>query len=243
MSADNFDAAMAEAKAEERAARREARCRARFDGLSGAWCSFRLLDYSGADLTRAEAARSGPVDWQEYTGGFYVGGFFYHNYLTCGDYCDSTVEQSNVRVWAREFPEGRGVWWHERGSGYGSRIIVIDAFANVPAEAIEVLSALESYPAIDDEDVSRLESELEAKAWERTFAADYWAALVAYGMASEEAEEPTPGTLWRLFHEVADRCGEYWAHHGGDSSWIDVERVAKATRADELAEALAEVAA
>ena len=91
--------------------------------------------------------------------------------LSYSDYDDSChVERSNVRMWQHMFAESKGKLWDVcTYMFFGEAIAFLidpDELINNRSDypeferEIETLSALANYPAIDDEDVSRMEDEL-----------------------------------------------------------------------------------
>lgn len=84
------------------------------------------------------------------------------NFLLFGDYDKScAVERSNVRRFLQEYAKYKDSFFDHITGVYGhERIEFKVPFDSLPEEIQETLESLESYPAIDDQDVCFMESEL-----------------------------------------------------------------------------------
>lgn len=136
--------------------------------------------------------------------------YFIPSLLSFGDYDNScAVERSNKRIFLEEFGGIEGV--RELWGGYGSEGVAICLSADC-TEFIETLEALESYPAIDDEDVFFLERELLDDAWNDCYK-DELSELIESGGFNIDPDE--------LRHKVDGRGLEFI--ESGGIAYIDTE--------------------
>jgi len=132
------------------------------------------------------------------------------------------------------------------GYGWNGQGVVLDLL-RAPADAIEAVEALESYPLLSEDEHSSLELAAQDEAWpevERYFLKDLARELQTY--APEDADPywaadtleifPADGAVAELFRTVADRAGIYWEADGYCGQWIDASKVAAAVTRQELAE-------
>jgi len=132
------------------------------------------------------------------------------------------------------------------GYGWNGQGVVLDLL-RAPADAIEAVEALESYPLLSEDEHSSLELAAQDEAWpevERDFLKGLEDELQTY--APEDADPywaadtleifPADGAVAELFRTVADRAGIYWEDDGYCGQWIDASKVAAAVTRQELAE-------
>ena len=132
------------------------------------------------------------------------------------------------------------------GYGWNGEGVVLDLLT-VPADVLEAVESLESYPLLSEDEHSSLEIEAQGEAWpdtEREFLKDLERELQTY--APEDADPywaadtleifPEDGAIAELFRTVADREGIYWEADDCCGQWIDASKVAAAVTREELAE-------
>jgi len=132
------------------------------------------------------------------------------------------------------------------GYGWNGEGVVLDVL-RVPADVLEAVESLESYPLLSEDEHSSLELAAQDEAWpevERYFLKDLARELQTY--APEDADPywaadtleifPEDGAVAELFRTVADRAGIYWEADGYCGQWIDTSKVAAAVTWQELAE-------
>ena len=158
-----------------------------------------------------------------------------------GDYGGGTHNISNARVLIDQFssPELR-----EIGGGYGSLGVAVDP-RYLSEDLLESLQSLESYPVLDENDLSHYEMELQSEAWESWAEREFRDALESRlsEVSSEDeaeraAEEVSSEALYELFHQVLETGNLYWYHECATSAWIDCEKVALEVSEENLRELL-----
>ena len=93
--------------------------------------------------------------------------WFFPAFMMFGDYDSSChVERSNKRVFLEEFGHVDGV--KEIYGGHGSEAVIIRLDTDIK-EFIDVLEALEYYPAINDEDCFYLKMEMIEESWNEVY--------------------------------------------------------------------------
>ena len=141
--------------------------------------------------------------------------------LAHGDYCGGSVERANYQVWCEDYAETEGILWIRQSYAYGGRAVAVRAGVvsctaprlnpNAPATAIiEALRALERYPSLDDDHLSRMETEESRDAWRRWVARDF-AKAVADNLGVDCDLSYTVG------EDVAQQLWDLYQTHGGES--------------------------
>lgn len=147
--------------------------------------------------------------------------FVMPKYLSGSDYCNSgVVEVSNHRAFLEEFKDVEGV--HEVWGGFGTYAVAIRLDVYESNEEIKgVVNALDDYPVLDQDDLSRLEDERSQEAW------DDWARADALRLLQKSHEylEEFDDDFDDDFYRACDESGTYWAFESGNSIYIDFERV------------------
>lgn len=160
--------------------------------------------------------------------------WFVPRHLQGSDYSGGFVCKANFEAFCEQFSEGEDDWYCTVTGGHGTYAVVID-IRKAPREAYDVLCALEDYPCIDEERVSRLEQKAADEAWDSWARADFRKALEKRFQVELDDESETNERLEYLFHEARDTANEYWEPQGDTPDvWIDVERVAKHVDLDDL---------
>lgn len=149
--------------------------------------------------------------------------YYFPPLLSFGDYDNSCdVERSNVRMFEQQFAEFRGIDWVKVTGAYGSESIAIKLLST-NEEIIECLEALENYPAMDDEDVSEIFSEMENEAWSNWLERDFKCAVVKNYDADDTDMEDSE--LWGLFREMQGQTNTNGQIESGGSYYIDIKRL------------------
>lgn len=158
--------------------------------------------------------------------------FYCLPYASFGDYDNSTgVERSNARQFKEMFP-----FVSSHGVGYGEYTGIdetdVDAITWENLEQLkETCNALEDYPCIDNEDVSKVEMELQNEAWDSWACSDFRAELKKHFGADEnetleeQIDNLSSETLREMLETAADKANEYWEIEAGGSAHIRFERL------------------
>lgn len=165
------------------------------------------------------------------------------DYCQSGDYGGAVHYRSNANVLLSEFsaPECRELY-----GSHGSHGVAIDPRYCSDA-LLESIESLESYPVLDEDDLSSLEMDLQGEAWENWARSDFSRKLESLlsGLLSESdwenaeewaeqsIESLSEDQLFSLFREGAEASNTYWESQHNDV-WIDVERVAESLSGDQL---------
>lgn len=156
--------------------------------------------------------------------------------LSGSDYSGSLVQKSNHRSFSETFADGENEWWADAPGGHGTYAIVIDMQA-VPEdkeeEVAEFLNALSDYPLADEDLHSEMEMEAQNEAWENWGRSDFKKAL-AEKFDEVDFDEVDDQKLYGLFHEASDSSGTYWENQQGDEMYIDMERIVKKIKRDDV---------
>lgn len=158
------------------------------------------------------------------------------SFLQFGDYNGtSTLERSNVRVFTERY--GNRKWFLSRSGAYHHEEILISIKRFNSEDAIEDLEGLLNYPALDDEDMSTLEFELQSETWKEDTRKDFHRALVDYFENNEypeafierieniDPDDDENDRLIRLFEILREATNTYWVHEDPSSAWIDLDRI------------------
>lgn len=158
------------------------------------------------------------------------GKFIVPGRISGSDYSGSLVERSNHRKFGEEFGDGLGKWWYETRGGHGTFGVVVD-MTKVPGDISEdvanFLNGLQEYGLADEELNSQMESEAQDEAWDDWAKRDFQRALER--RFDVDLDDVDGEKLFEIFHEAAERSNTYWVNEQGDSMYIDLDRVIKAT--------------
>lgn len=183
--------------------------------------------------------------------------FFCLPYASFGDYDNSSgVERSNARIF-NELP-----YVTQRTGDYGSVSTGIDEtdLEHITFEQLtelqEQCDGLSNYPCLDEEDVSRVEMELQQEAWDSWCRADFKQELLKqllyrlhYGLhilaldvyTSElpdqletRVDELPDEIIDTLFHEACEDTNTYWQIESGGNAYIDLKRVVAGVSLDSI---------
>lgn len=158
--------------------------------------------------------------------------FYLPELLSGSDYSGGSVTVSNHRVFLEQFGKVDGVY--EVYGGYSTYAVAIRLDA-INEEMLDIFKALEDYPLIDEDDLSRVELEAEDEAW------DSWVEHDFRRDAAEKFPHVDPDVfyempkdkLFEVFRTLAERSNTYWQNEEGNSAYIDLKRLLdSATEAD-----------
>ncbi|HYQ26415.1 MAG TPA: hypothetical protein VER04_04325 [Polyangiaceae bacterium] len=148
---------------------------------------------------------------------------------TGSDYSGGTVTLANQRELKRLLTESEDpvlpdcVWCTAYG-GHGTYALFV-VYAALPAEIREVLGALDDYPSVNDEALSKLECQLGSEAWEAWGRTDLRRALEKQFGA--ELGHLTDDCLFELFRVAGERMGHDWEFEQGAQAYFDFTRAAR----------------
>ncbi len=191
----------------------------------------------GLQGTRFDTYRNEPDGYATHAA---KGRWFIPAMLSYSDYHGGALARSNVEVWAEEFEDGEGEWWHFRREGHGAKSIMIDLEApDMPEEALKILTGLEDYPVISEERMSEREDADEYEAWERGVRRDFIRALereLGIEIEDEYEEGDDEDPIRDLFDEKMEEKGWYW-DHSPEGAYFDANKVAKLIELEDLDDA------
>lgn len=164
----------------------------------GSWC-----DDKDGEWYRAERL----------SGSYYSGGYVY---------------RSNYESFLEEFPDCIGDGWAIETPGGHQTYGILLHVEKTPDEAWEMVAALEVYPVVDEEALSRLEAEGANESWEAFYECD-WRRMIAEHFAGDDEDPDTIADLeidWRQhFEEAREEANIYWEAQGDEQSmWVDLKR-------------------
>jgi hypothetical protein len=189
------------------------------------------------DETNGEANPNGTLyygDLENFKGEVQATDYYMPDYCGGSDYSGNALEISNHRLFLEQFGTIPGV--HNVHGGLGTFAVAILVSA-INEDMLEVLAGLEDYPAIDDEDMSEIETEEEMRAWDSWARHDFIRLLTSKFPDLEEQiealEDRDDNTLTCFFEEMREKANEDWENETGNSAWIHLEKIVEAvTEAD-----------
>jgi len=193
--------------------------------------------------------------------------FISHDYLCFSDYSGCAVERANVKVLSedknlatgsyRDIPEDGGPYEATRYDrpththvedliepdvdgivfygGHGTeQLYLLDT-----PENREAIDALDGYPAVSDEAVSDLETEIEDEAWDNWLRDDLLRTLPdelddnapENALTLREHADSMSGDLRACFHEACEATGTYPEVETGGNLYVDIDRIREAFQA------------
>ena len=166
--------------------------------------------------------------------------YFFLPYASGSDYSGSTVEAANHKEFLESYGEEAFVW--ESHGGFNTYAVVLgltgllecadDTFNAI----LDIIEGLENYPLIDDEALSKLESDNANEAWESWVAGDFRRALEKK-FDSAEFDWPADSDLRAFFEKKAEKANEYWFNEGyGPDMYIRVDKVVEKVEWDDVAQ-------
>lgn len=164
--------------------------------------------------------------------------FLMLDYLAGSDYSGGSVTKSNHDVFMEEFGDIDGV--HEVYGGHGSYGVAIRLDALEASEEMQdTLNGLEDYPVIDDDALGREEMEREDEAWSGWAESDFKRELrKKFPELEDDIDDASSDGLYDLLREGMERSNTYWLHESGDSVSLDITRIVRSLKEDDLGEHL-----
>jgi hypothetical protein len=155
---------------------------------------------------------------KEKTKGVY---FFFHPCLSFGDYDNSCdVERSNLCVFLKEHKKNMHIR-HIKGD-YGYEAIAIDIMCN-SQPIIELLEGLDNYPALCDQDVSRMNIEMEDEAWKCSIKDDFLRAIKKeFGIDYSDVDNEV---LWELYKTLKEKSNTDAEVQAGGNVYVNIKRL------------------
>lgn len=190
----------------------------------------------------AEFQTIGMLHKQENNDGHY---YYVIKLAAYGDYDNSSaVERANYREIEESKEFENCDWLSNVTGGYGWEAITIELDEIITMKTwrkrdkeiadwiIDILSGLSDYPAISDESVSQIETELQDDTWKNCYESDFISELhklysEKYFFSIQDADFSSEN-LRKLFDETAESINEYWQIESGGIAYIDVKKVAQA---------------
>jgi len=132
------------------------------------------------------------------------------------DYSGTTVDRANCNTFLQRFGNIDGVC-EICDSFCLSGVLIKYELYNTNEEVKELIDGLGQYPLFDDDELCRVESNIEAEAW------DHWIKVDLI------KELPADDNLIKdKFYEVSDEIGEYIIFETAVSCYIDLKKIAEA---------------
>lgn len=161
-------------------------------------------------------------------------------YTWGSDYSGGSVTVSNFRSLWRDYSEKIPQLYKVYGdySTYGLVVqrSIFTATDEDSVEFVETMRQLEdSYCLYDEDDNSAVEMEAEQEAWDNCYRSDYRRELEKLETLEEDSDDTvSDDTLWETLRLVMDRENEYWSNETGNSAYVDIERIARATTEEDI---------
>jgi hypothetical protein len=152
------------------------------------------------------------------------GAFLEVPYTTYSDYLGGTVERSNNEVFLNRFGHLDGVYTL-CGAGTVRSVLISRELYNTNNEIRDLIKGLEEYPALDDENLSKVENELFEESWEDWIRADLITELKKQGKIEEDFEfsEVDEAYLLEIF---MNKYYQYVVFESGGAVYVDIKQVA-----------------
>ena len=141
------------------------------------------------------------------------------------DYGGDAVTRSNCRVMVQIVEEEKISGVRQLSGGYDSYGLAFSEPAWNSPRVKRIMAGLEGYPCLDDEDLSELEMEMEAEAWEGWAAKDFQDSLKEH---LETEKELSAGALHKLFHSACKASNTYPEIEGNSGVYYDFSRIVPA---------------
>jgi hypothetical protein len=159
------------------------------------------------------------------------GAFLVPDTLSGSQQGKDSVTVSNYRVFVKRYAEVEGVFPIRGDQGSFGIAIRISA---ITAEMLDDLVAIEGYPALDDEEVAKVQHEDIDAAWDDWARYDFIRALEdRFPDAGEMIDGLDDDQTRELFDRIRRSIGADWIEDGG-SVFIDVDRVAEGVTLQDL---------
>jgi hypothetical protein len=151
------------------------------------------------------------------------GAFIEIPYTFYSDYSAGTVERSNYNVFMERYGQLKGVHTVYGGGNAGGVLITCELYNN-NSEIRELIKGLFEYPALDDENLSKVEHELFEESWEDWIRADLITELKKQGKIEEDFEfsEVDEAYLLEIFNS---KYYQYVIFETGGAVYVDLKEV------------------
>jgi hypothetical protein len=167
--------------------------------------------------------------------------YFYVPYASGSDYAGSTVERSNYNSFIESY--GENEWVFSAHGGYDTYAACVSLTGLLTCDddtadtVLDTLEGLEDYPCIDEDALSKLESENSDEAWNCWVAGDFRKAVESKFNDCAEFEWPDDNTLRSFFEERAEKSNEYWFNEGsGHDMYIRVAEIVSDIEFDDVSD-------
>lgn len=169
--------------------------------------------------------------------------FFLMPYCTGSDYSGALVELSNYQVMLDNYKDHPGVYRVYGGySTFGILISVHEMLSDESFfdEVLDIITGLNNYPVIDDDDLSNLESEKENEAitdnWLFSTCIDEFKNQhgIIIGDGISIGGGLTDNQKWDLYRELSERANEYPVYEDNGPAYIHWDKIVKAYRTGDL---------
>jgi len=142
------------------------------------------------------------------------------------DFSGGVFNKSNYRAFLEMFGDVEGVYKLWGGFGTYAIAIRLDVYES-NEEIKKVIDDLDDYCIIDEEDLSKLEYELQNKAWENWVKYDMLRLIQSSHELLEDFEEKNlpEKDFESLFYRASHEANEYWEPDGNDMS-INLKNIA-----------------
>lgn len=159
--------------------------------------------------------------------------FLIPKYTGFSDYSGCDVERSNHRLFLEMLQGSDGTMFLETYGGHGTTDVLV-RLDTTDDEVLDCLIALEDYPAIDDEDCSRVADELFQESWESWIADDFTREVEkAFRL---EITDLSRADLSDVFFSVMGRANVYPEVETGGGVYVDLDRIVAAMTIQDLPE-------
>jgi hypothetical protein len=165
--------------------------------------------------------------------------FITSNYWTGSDYSGALVEKCNAETFLEDYGDAEGVY--RVYGGYSTLSVAIqlsyllqddiDGLTHKD-DMLDVLRGLSSYPLIDDEKLSNMESDLEYEYVTSDFKWDFYGEFKS--QYNIDIIDDSKEKAWDLYRELSERANEYPTFETNSYPYIDWERIVKAYKVGDL---------
>lgn len=144
---------------------------------------------------------------------------FNHALLVYGDYCNAgVVGRTNVETILADEALCERVGVIELNDHYNTTSLMFPIEALRDAELIELLTALDNYPCLDDEAMRDIENDMQSEAWESYGRRDFDRHLESLGY---DTNDLSSDDLDSIFNDIQNMANYDVGHVDGDSWYFD----------------------
>jgi hypothetical protein len=164
--------------------------------------------------------------------------YFYVPFASGSDFSGSTVSKANSNSFVESFGENEFVF--SAHGGYSTYAVCVGLTGLLTCDdctfdaICETIEGLADYPVIDEESLSRLESETTNEEWEGWASADFRKALERK-FEGVDFSFPADDAFRSFFEDKRDKANCYWEAEGsGCSMHVDISRVVDKIEFDDV---------